>query len=147
MKKRFIYEFIGKIWVDAKNQDEAENILIESLKNKKMNKYIVEENVYAVDEFYVSDNLEKREQDWGSFFHPVLECDEYSEYKKRFRRYGDIFKNFLHGKLNKDELIKRMEEADAEKENLKDSNQILEFYAHDLEGELKTVRHFYVGEK
>ena len=57
MKKRFIYEFIGKIWVDAKNQDEAENILIESLKNKKMNKYIVEENVYAVDEFYVSDNL------------------------------------------------------------------------------------------
>ena len=40
-----------------------------------------------------------------------------------------------------------MEEADAEKENLKDSNQILEFYAHDLEGELKTVRHFYVGEK
>ena len=145
MKKRFIYEFSGKIWVDANNQDEAENILIESLKNKKMNKYIVEEDVYEVDQFYVSDNLEKREQDWGSFYHPVLECDEYSEYKKRYRKYGIIFKNFLHGKLNKDELIKRMEEADDEKDKLKDSNPIVEFYAYDLEGELKTVRHFYVG--
>jgi hypothetical protein len=147
MKKRFIYEFSGKIWVDAKNKDEAEDILIESLKNKKMNKYIIEEYVYEVDQFYVSDNLEKREKDWGSFFHPVLECDEYSKYKKRYNRYGIMLKNFLHGKIDKDELIKRMEEADTDNDKSKDSNQILEFYAHDLEGELKTVRHFYVGEK
>ena len=143
MKKRFIYEFSGKIWVDAKNQDEAEKLVT----GKELNYYVINENVYEVDQFYVSDDLKKRAQDWESLYHPVLECDEYSEYKKRFRRYGDIFKNFLHGKLNKDELIKRMEEADSEKENLKDSHPIVEFKAYDIEGELKTVRHFYVGGK
>jgi len=141
MKKRFIYEFDGKIWVDAKNQEEAEKLF----SGKELNYYILNENIYEVDQFYVSDNLNKREQDWGSFYHPVLECDEYSEYKKRYYRYNDIFKDFLHGKINKKDLIERMDKAD--KENLKDCDPIVELQAYDLEGELKTVRHYYVGEK
>ena len=79
MKKRFIYEFDGKIWVDAKNQEEAEKLF----SGKELNYYVLNENIYEVDQFYVSDNLNKREQDWGSFYHPVLECEEYSEYKNR----------------------------------------------------------------
>ena len=59
MKKRFIYEFSGKIRVDAKNQVEAEKLFT----GKELNYYIINENVYQVDEFYVSDNLKKREQD------------------------------------------------------------------------------------
>ncbi len=145
--KRFIYEFDGKIWVDAKNQDEAENILIEILKKKRLNKFVINEDVYQVDQFYVSDNLNKREQDWGSFYHPALECDQYSEYKKRYRRYGMIFKNFLHGKIDKKDLIKRMDQADAEKESLKDDHTIIELQAFDLEGELKTIRHYYIREQ
>ena len=141
--KRFIYEFDGKIWVDAKNQKEAEKLVT----GKELNYYVINENVYEVDQFYVSDNLNKREQDWGSFYHPALECDEYSECKKRYHRYGDIIKNFLHGKFNKDELIKRMEEADTEKDTVKDCVPVVEIQAYDLDGELKTVRHFYVGEK
>jgi hypothetical protein len=100
-----------------------------------------------VDQFYVSDNLKKRQRDWGSFYHPALECDEYSEYKKRYRRYGMIFKNFLHGKIDKKDLIKRMDQADAEKESLKDDHPIIELQMYDLGGELKTVRHYYVAEK
>ena len=141
--KRFIYEFSGKVWIDAKDQKEAEKLVT----GKELNYYVINENVYQVDQFYVADDLTKREQDWGSFYHPVLECDEYSEYKKRYRRYGMIFKNFLHGKIDKKDLIKRMDQADAEKEGLKDDHPIIELQAFDLDGELKTVRHFYVGEK
>ena len=141
MKKRFIYKFDGKIWVDSKNQDEAEKLFL----GKELNYYVLKENIYEVDQFYVSDNLNKREQDWGSLFHPVLECEEYSEYKNNYRKYGDIFKNFLHGKIDKKELIDRMEKADNKKG--KSENNIIELQAYDLESELKTVRHFYVGEK
>ena len=143
MKKRFIYEFSGKIWVDAKDQDEAEKLVT----GKELNYYVINENVYEVDQFYVSENLKKREQDWGSLYHPVLECDEYSEYKKRYRRYGDLFKNFLHGKIDKDELIESMGQADGKHEGSNDCKNFNEFQAFDLKGELKTVRHFYVGEK
>ena len=40
-----------------------------------------------------------------------------------------------------------MDQADAEKESLKDDHPIIELQAYDLDGELKTVRHYYVGEK
>ena len=143
MKKKFIYQFDGKIWVDAKDQDEAEKLVT----GKELNYYVINENVYEVDQFYVSDNLNKREQDWGSFYHPALECDQYSEYKTRYRRYGMIFKNFLHGKIDKKDLIKRMDQADTEKGSLKDDHHIIELQAFDLDGELKTVRHYYIGEK
>lgn len=146
--KRFIYEFNGKIWLDASNQDEAENILIEKLDNPKKNilkKFIVDEDVYEVDQFYVANNLNKREQDCKSFYHPVIECEEYSEYKKRYPLYNEIFKDFLHGKINKKELIDRMENADTKKK--KSENRIIELRAYDLESELKTVRHFFIEEK
>jgi len=141
MKKRFIYEFDGKIWVDANNQKEAEKLF----SGKELNYYILNENIYEVDQFYVSDNLNKREQDWGSLFHPVLECEEYSEYKNNYRKYGEIFKGFLHGKINKKELINRMDKADDKKG--KSENSFNEIQVYDLKGECKTIRHFYIGEK
>jgi hypothetical protein len=58
-------------------------------------------------------------------------------------RYGNIFKEFLHGKFDKNELVKRMTEA--EEKNLDDCSLVDEIRMIDIEGEkLKTVRHCFV---
>ncbi len=58
-------------------------------------------------------------------------------------RYGNIFKEFLHGKLDKNKSVKRM--AEAEEENLDDFALVHEINMIDLEGEkLKTVKHCFV---
>jgi hypothetical protein len=58
-------------------------------------------------------------------------------------RYGNIFKEFLHGKFDRNELMKRM--AEAEEENLDDCAFVDEISMMDLEGKkLKTVKHCFV---
>ena len=79
----------------------------------------------------------------GTTLHPFDDQDEYLQFKIRQCRYGDIFKEFLNGKFDKDELIKRM--AEAEKENLDDVAIVDEINMIDLESKkLKGVRHCFV---
>jgi hypothetical protein len=58
-------------------------------------------------------------------------------------RYKNIFKEFLHGKFDKNELMKRMVEA--EEKDLDDHPLVDEISMIDLEGKkLKTVKHCFV---
>jgi hypothetical protein len=58
-------------------------------------------------------------------------------------RYGNIFKEFLHGKFDKNGLMKRM--AEAEEKDLDDCAIVDEISMVDLEGKkLKTVKHCFV---
>ena len=58
-------------------------------------------------------------------------------------KYGNIFKEYFHGKFDKNELMKRM--AEAEEENLDDFALVDEISMIDLEGKkLKTVKHCFV---
>jgi hypothetical protein len=76
----------------------------------------MDEELFEVDENYVANDLKKREEQLGTYFHPLNDPDDFEEYKIRKCRYGDIFNEFLHGKFDKDELMKRMEESEANRD-------------------------------
>ena len=139
MKKRFFYEFSGNVYLETNEQTEAEKLVI----GITLEDYLIDEELYEIDENYVAYDLKKRTEQLGTDLHPFDDQDEYLEYKMRERRYGDIFKEFLNGKFDKDELIKRM--AEAEKENLDDYAIVDEISMVDLESKkLKGVRHCFV---
>ena len=108
-----------------------------------MDHYIIDEELHEIDENYVSFDLNKRKQQWGSHIHPFFNEDEFYEFKIRQCRYGDIFNDFLQGKLDKIELMKKMDEAD--KIDISDLDLIDELSMIDLKNkEMKTVRHLFV---
>ena len=76
----------------------------------------MEDELYEVDENYIAYDLKKREDQLGTYFHPLNDPDDFEAYKIKKCRYGDIFKEFLHGKFDKEELMKRMEEEEANEE-------------------------------
>jgi len=139
MKKRFFYEFDGNVFLEANNQAEAEKLIT----GISLEDYLIDEELYGIDENYIALDLKKREEQLGTYLHPFNDQDEYQEYKMRECRYGNIFKEFLHGKFDKNELMKRM--ANAEKDNLDDCAIVEEIIMIDLEGKkLKTVKHCFV---
>ena len=139
MKKRYFYEFSGNVFLEANDQTQGEKLVT----GISLDKYLIAEELHEIDENYVTYDLKKREEQWGTYLHLVNDQDEYQEFKMRECRYGNIFKEFLHGKLDKNELMKRM--AEAEEENLDDCALVDEISMIDLEGEtLKTVKHCFV---
>ncbi len=139
MTKRFFYKFSGNVFVRANSQDEAEKLIT----GISLEDYLIDEDVYEIDESYIAFDLKKREERFGTCLHPVDDSDEYQEFKMRECRYGNIFKQFLHGKFDKNELMRRM--AEAEEKDLDDCAVFDEISMIDLEGKkLKTVKHCFV---
>ena len=139
MKKRFFYEFNGNILVEANNQDEAEKLIT----GIPLDNYLLDEELHEIDENYVSFDFKKRKEQWGTHHHPFFNEEEFYEFKIRQCRYGDIFNDFLQGKLDKIELMKKMDEAD--KIDISDLDLIDELSMIDLKTkEMKTVRHLFV---
>jgi len=114
MEKRFFYEFSGNVFLEDNDKTEAEKLVT----GIALNYYLIDEALHEIDENYISFDFKKREEQLGTSLHPFNDQDEYQKYKIRKCRYGDIFKEFLHGKFDKNELMKRM--AEAEEENLHD---------------------------
>ena len=139
MNKRYFYEFSGNVFLEANNQAEAEKLIT----GISLEDYLIDEELYGIDENYIALDLKKREEQLGTYLHPFNDQDEYQEYKMRECRYGNIFKEFLHGKFDKNELMKQM--AEAEKENLDNYAVVDEISMIDLDGKkLKTVKHCFV---
>ena len=139
MTKRFFYEFSGNVFLEANDQDEAEKLVT----GISLDNYLLDEELHEIDETYVSFDLKKREEQWGTKLHPFNDQDEYQELKMRECRYKNIFKEFLHGKFNKNELMKRM--AESEEENLDGCALVDEISMIDIEGKkLKTAKHYFV---
>ena len=79
----------------------------------------------------------------ATHYHPLDDSEQYEEFKIKKCGYNHIFNDFLHGKFDKNELMKRMVEA--EEENLDDCALVDELRMMDLAGKtLKTVRHVIV---
>ena len=139
MKKRFFYEFSGNVFVKASSQDEAEKLIT----GISLEDYLIDEELYGIDENYVAYDLKKREEQSGTRLHPYYDLDQYQEFKIRECRYGNIFREFLHGKFDKTELMKRMAEAD--KKDLDAFAVVDQIDMIDLETKkLKGVRHCFV---
>jgi hypothetical protein len=126
MEKIFFYEFSGNVYLEAIDQTEAEKLVT----GKSLNDYLIDEDVYEIDEDYIALDLKKRQEQMGTHFHPLDDSEQYEAFKMRECRYNPIFNDFLNGKFNKDELLKRM--VDAENEKIGDCDLIYEIAMVDL---------------
>jgi len=139
MKKRYFYEFSGNVFLEANDQAEAEK----AVTGKSLNNYLINEELYEIDENYVSYDTNKREKQYGTHLHPFNDSDEYQKFKRRECRYGNIIKEFLHGKFDRNGLMKRLSEA--EEKNIDDYALVDEINMIDLKSKkLKTVKHCFV---
>jgi hypothetical protein len=111
MKKQYFYEFNGRVLVEANNQDEAEKLAT----GIPLVDFLVDEDLYEIDENYIPLDLKMRYEKLNTYLHPLDNSEEYEEFRKRVRRYGYVLKKFLHGKINKGELIKHLDQADKRK--------------------------------
>ena len=141
MKKRFLYQFSGTVLVQAKSKAESEK----AITGIPLDYFLIDEEVYEVDEYYVANDRKIRKVQIGTALHPVIQSDEFEAFKIRECRYNRIFTEFLHGKFDKDELIKRIDEAEANDELLDDCNLFSEISMIDIDAKKpKMVRHFNV---
>ena len=139
MNKRYFYEFSGNVFLESNNQNQAEKLVT----GIALENYLLDEELYEIDENYVAHDLKKRQEQRGTYLHPYNDQDEYHDFKMRECRYGNIFKEFLHGKFDKNELMKQM--AEAEKKELDDYAAVDEIRMIDLEGKkMKIVKHCIV---
>ena len=102
MKKRFFYEFKGNVYLEADSEDKAEELIT----GISLVEYLIDEDVYEIDEHYVPVDLEKREEKIETILHPLE--DEYVDYNIIKQAYGPLFKEFIHGKVDREELMQKM---------------------------------------
>ena len=126
MKRRFFYEFNGNVFLEANDQDEAERLV----KGILLDHYLIDEELHEIDENYIPVNLKIRQKQLGTRLHPLDNSKEYEEFKMRACRYNHIFNDFLNGKFDMDELLKRM--VDAEREKIGDCDLIYQVAMVDL---------------
>lgn len=142
MGKQFFYEFNGTILIKADNMDEAEKLLT----GRDLNEYLINEEIYEVDRFYIATDIEQRIIKRKTDFHPIYDLEDYEEYKMRKHRYSQIFNDFIQGNFDRQELVRKMDEA--ESVDISKSKELDEIVMINLEPiEQKTFRFFYVGEK
>ena len=137
MRKRFFYEFKGNVYLEADHQDEAE----ERIMGISLEDYLIDEDVFKIDEHYVPVDLEKREAKIDTILHPLEE--EYNDYHGKKQSYGPLFSEFIHGKIDRQELVKRM--IQVEEKGMDDSGYTYEVDMVDLKSkEHKRARHVLV---
>ena len=137
MQKRYFYEFKGNVYLEADNQDEAENLIM----GIPLVDYLVDEDVFEIDDHYIPVDLEKREEINETILHPLEE--DYHDYHKMKQTYGPLFKAFIHGKIDRDELMQKM--IQLEEKGLEDPGLAYEVDMVDLVSkEGKTARHYWV---
>lgn len=102
MKKRYFYEFKGNVYLEADNRDDAE----ERIMGISLVDYLIDEDVFEIDEHYIPVDLEKREELNDTILHPLE--DEYVDYNTMKQAYAPLFKEFIHGKIDREELMQKM---------------------------------------
>jgi hypothetical protein len=70
MTKRFLYEFNGTIYVEAETEDEAEQKITGFL-----NDYLIDEDMFEIDDTYVATDPDKRVEQWGTELHPLEDAE------------------------------------------------------------------------
>ncbi len=124
MKKRYFYEFKGNVYLEADNQDEAEDLIM----GISLEDYLIDEDVFEIDEHYVPIGLEERKEKIDTILHPL--DDEYNDYHGKKQSYGPLFREFIHGKIDRQELVNRM--IQVEEKGMDDSGYAYEVDMVDL---------------
>ena len=77
MKKRYFYEFKGNVLLEAENQDDAEALIM----GIPLEDYLIDEDVFEIDEHYVPVDIEKRDEILDTTLHPLE--DDYEDYHNK----------------------------------------------------------------
>jgi hypothetical protein len=137
VKKRYFYEFKGNVYLEAETQDAAE----ERIMGISLVDYLIDEDLFEIDEHYIPVDLEKREEKIDTVLHPME--DNYEDYRSKKQSYGPLFKEFILGKIDREELMQLM--VQLEKEGLDDAGYTYEVDMVDLKSkEHKRARHVIV---
>ena len=137
MAKQYFYQFQGRIYIKAKDQDQAEK-LIASI---SIEDYLIDEDIYETDEFHYPIDVRIRQELFDTHLHPLDDGKDFDKFKVRKCRYGKILVDFLHGKYGKQEMLKQMEKADAANDGLEDCQLFAEIEYVDLKDkEMHTIR-------
>jgi hypothetical protein len=107
MNKRYFYEANCRIYITAKNEDRAEQMIM----NTDLNDFIIDEEIYEVDEDYLPTDSRLRKEKLGTIFHPS-DVEEFQKFKMNKLRYSKLFDAFMHGQINKSQLMDKMDQAD-----------------------------------
>jgi len=113
--KKFLYEFNGTILLEAKNHSKASKLL----DGIPVEDYIVNEQLFETDEYYLSSDTKTREAQVGTYHHPIHSPVKFENYKIKECRYSEIFRRFLNGTINKEQLIKLTNAVD-------DTNEVID---------------------
>ena len=79
MKQSYFFEFQGRIFINAEDQDQAEKLV----KGISLKDYIVDEDLYEIDENYIPVDLEKRDDKNHTTLHPLDDAEEYEKFQKK----------------------------------------------------------------
>ena len=110
MTKQFIYEFKGTILLSANTHDEADKIITNI--DIDIDDYLTYEDLYQIDKTYIPTDMEKRIEKRETELHPLDDQYKYEQFKMRKYRYSPIFSEFLNGKIDIEEMIEKMDQAE-----------------------------------
>jgi hypothetical protein len=137
MSKKYFYDFSGRVFVEAENQDKAEELIT----GISLDYFLIDEDVYQIDAEYVPTDMNQREQLFGSTHHPLENAIEFDEFKKRKAKYDGIFQDFYNGRINKNELIEYLDKDLSADDESDDYNPCAEVEMVDLKTKKsKTVK-------
>ena len=74
MKKRYFYEFSGNVFLEVNDQTEAEKLVT----GISLERYLIDEELFEIDEDYIAYDLKRREEQLGTYLHPVNDRDHAS---------------------------------------------------------------------
>ena len=106
--KKYLFTFNGTVFLNAKNYDEAES-LIEDL---KIDDYVCDEKIFETDQYAIFLDKEERESQIGTYHHPIDNPNEFELFKIRHCCYISIFRDFLNGVIDKQQLIEKISNVD-----------------------------------
>ena len=134
--KKYLFTFNGTVVLNATSYDEAES-LIEDL---KVDDYVIDEDLFETDEHCISPSIKIRKFQLGTIHHPLIDPDEFEQFKILQCNYHSMFNEFFNGMIDKQELIERISNVD-DSDIPTDCNLFASLEMRELDTKaLKTVR-------
>ena len=106
--KKYLFQFNGTVVLNAASYDEAES-LIEDL---KIDDYVIDEKIDEIDQYCIILDKEAREYQIGTFHHPIDNPNRFELFKVRHFYYISIFRDFLNGVIDQQQLIEKISNVD-----------------------------------
>ena len=121
--KFYFYEANCRIYLKAQSEDMAEK----KITNINLNDFIIDEDLYETDEHHIPVDLSKREEKIHTTLHPLDDAEQYERLRTRATIFGEIFQLFIEEKIDLDQMIDRVAEAERTEVYFSDAHYEVQF--------------------